>query len=476
MSYAQFSREDTTAVAKTKLAPHKALQRESASFLSSRAPLIVDQVLNSPGKPLDRETRAFFEARFGHDFSQVRIHTDGQASDSAKLVKANAYTVGNHLAFASGFYSPQSLEGKKLLAHELAHAVQQSQTRPLGTESLQISEPGDAWERRADAMAERAVTTGERLTPHSSEPMASNFLGRTCLQRQGDGQPLSPAARELTKDINKAALQAAQKLEEKGQDKLPDQAPVAPQSRRTPETPSPPPARTHVPPENLRPNPRDKGQPQPVEPTVVKPEESPPAASTSSATPKPDAGSSEWQVAPGIAAQTGPAQAGSMLQGAYQGKNWVPGKALDFLKYFHLQLGILNPSLTLQLTHLRALQSPAGSAATPAPPPDTAQLGGTIAPAVLKFSPKGLGVFTVSPQLGVAGAIAGDVFGQIKGPGKSGTHGQALGVINLQLDYSVSERVSFTATGGAQGGLDVGPKGRQGTGNINGSVVATYHF
>lgn len=145
--------------------------------------------------------------------------------------------------------------------------------------------------------------------------------------------------------------------------------------------------------------------------------------------------------------------------------------AVDFLRYFHLQFGILNPSLTLQLTHLRALESPSGSAAKPAPPPDTAQLGGTIAPAVLKF-----GDFTITPQLGVAGAVAGDVFGQTKGPGKSGTHGQALGLINLQVDYSLSKRVSLTATGGAQGGLDVGPKGPQGTGNINGSFVATYHF
>jgi hypothetical protein len=476
MSLALSSKKNRPAVApRQRAADHKLLQCKGAASppVFNRAPLMVDQVLNSPGKPLDRETRDFFEPRFGHDFSQVRIHTDGQASESAKLVKANAYTVGNHLAFGSGYYSPQSPKGKKLLAHELAHAVQQSQTRVKrsGTESLQISEPGDPWERQADAMAEKAVRTEESLTPQSSGPRKLTSLGDTCLQRQGDGKPLSPAAKELTDDINNAALQAAQKLQAKGEDKLPDHVPVAPQQRRAPETPSPPARGTHTPPENLRPNPRDKGQIRPVEPTVVKPEESPAVASTASATPQPDAGSSEWQFAHGIAAQSGPAQAGSAVQGAYQGKNWVPGMAVDFLKYFHLQLGILQPSLTLQLTHLRALQSPAGSAAAPAPPPDTAQLSGTIAPAVLKF-----GDFTITPQLGVAGAAAGDVFGQTKGPGKSGTHGQALGVINLQVDYSLSKRVSLTATGGAQGGVDIGPKGAQGTGNINGSFVATYHF
>jgi hypothetical protein len=388
-------------------------------------------------------------------------------------VNANAYTVGNHLAFDRGCYSPQSPEGKKLLAHELVHTVQQSQTRvrPPRSESLQVSEPGDAWERQADDMAEKAVKTEEGFVPLSPRPVALKALGETRLQRQGDEKPVGPAAKELSNDIQNAALQAAQKLQEKGYDKLPDHVPRAPQQRRMPEAPRPPAPIAHVPPENLRPTPRDKGRLPPVETALEKPQETPSAASTSSAPPQPDAGSSELQLAPGIAAQSGPAQAGLALQGAYQGKNWVPGMTVDFLKYFHLQLGILQPSLTLQLMHLRALQSPAGSAAKPAPPPDTGQLSATIAPAVLKF-----GDFTITPQLGLAGAVAGDVFGQIKGPGKSGTHGQALGIINLQVDYSLSKRVSLTATAGTQGGLDVGPKGPQGTGNVNGSFLATYHF
>lgn len=197
----------------------------------------------------------------------------------------------------------------------------------------------------------------------------------------------------------------------------------------------------------------------------------PAAPQPAAAAPKPDPGVREVQVASGIAAQSGPAQAGVVLQAALQGKNWVPGKVIDFLDYFHLQLGVLQPTLTLQLTHLRPVQPGGGSAAQPLPPPDAAQLGGTIAPASLK-----VGDFTITPQIGIAGALAGDVFGKTKGPGRSGRHEQALGVINLQIDYKLSERASLTAAAGAQGGLDVGPQGAQGVGNATGSVVATFHF
>jgi hypothetical protein len=83
-------------------------------------PAIVDDVLRSPGRALDGATRAQMEARFGHDFARVRIHTDVQADESARAVSAHAYTVGDHVVFASG-RTPRG----PLLAHELAHVVQQ---------------------------------------------------------------------------------------------------------------------------------------------------------------------------------------------------------------------------------------------------------------------------------------------------------------------------------------------------------------
>lgn len=92
---------------------------------AAAAPPIVDQVLSSPGRPLDAGARAFFEPRFGADLSDVRIHTGSKAEASAKAVNALAYTVGSNIVFGPGRYAPTELEGRLLLAHELTHVIQQ---------------------------------------------------------------------------------------------------------------------------------------------------------------------------------------------------------------------------------------------------------------------------------------------------------------------------------------------------------------
>jgi hypothetical protein len=89
------------------------------------APPIVQEVLASPGQPLDPATRTFMDSRFGHDFSHVRVHTDQRAAQSADAVAAHAYTVGADVVFGAGRYAPESGEGRRLLAHELTHVVQQ---------------------------------------------------------------------------------------------------------------------------------------------------------------------------------------------------------------------------------------------------------------------------------------------------------------------------------------------------------------
>jgi Domain of unknown function (DUF4157) len=81
-------------------------------------------VLNSPGAALDRVTRAYFEPRFKHDFSHVRVHTNPRAAESARAIGAAAYTVGSHIVFGANRYDPRSNAGGKLLAHELAHTIQ----------------------------------------------------------------------------------------------------------------------------------------------------------------------------------------------------------------------------------------------------------------------------------------------------------------------------------------------------------------
>jgi hypothetical protein len=90
-----------------------------------RAPAVVDEVLRSPGQPLNEPARVFMEPRFEYDFSRVRVHTDTAASESADAVSARAYTYGQHIVFAAGQYHPGSPAGRRLLAHELAHTIQQ---------------------------------------------------------------------------------------------------------------------------------------------------------------------------------------------------------------------------------------------------------------------------------------------------------------------------------------------------------------
>ncbi|PDV97880.1 DUF4157 domain-containing protein [Candidatus Chloroploca asiatica] len=107
------------------------IQRELAG--STSAPPSAGTVLPSTnGQPIDAPTRQSFEARFGHDFSGVRIHTGSQASDKAASIQARAFTTGNNIVFGAGAYAPGTQTGQTLLAHELAHVVQQRQGRALG--------------------------------------------------------------------------------------------------------------------------------------------------------------------------------------------------------------------------------------------------------------------------------------------------------------------------------------------------------
>ncbi len=166
-----------------------ALQRSATDRDSPAAvPPIVDQVLRSSGQPLDATTRAFMESRFGHDFSQVRVHTDAQAARSARAVGALAYTVGSDIAFAEGHFNPDSAPGSFLLAHELVHTLQQqrSTSRPPSGNigQLLIGDPNDRSEAEADAFAEQALApshfsgTGMQIKsvgPSSTEPVLARY-------------------------------------------------------------------------------------------------------------------------------------------------------------------------------------------------------------------------------------------------------------------------------------------------------------
>jgi hypothetical protein len=98
---------------------------EAGDTAAHVAPPIVQTALRGPGSPLDAATRGFFEARFNRNFAGVRIHTDDVSAASARAIGAQAYTLGNRIVFSSGRFAPATPQGRLLLAHELAHVVQQ---------------------------------------------------------------------------------------------------------------------------------------------------------------------------------------------------------------------------------------------------------------------------------------------------------------------------------------------------------------
>jgi hypothetical protein len=168
---------------KSGLAPKCPTLAPGANAVSiDRPPDTVRDVLRSPGQTLESSTRAFMEPRLGYDFSQVRVHTDSVAADSARAVNARAYTVGRDMVFGAGRYAPNTSEGQQLLAHELTHVVQQrgGVAKP---ETLSMASGGTA-EREADQIA-GTLASSERLPAQKTLPQVTTGM---CLARQSDGQ------------------------------------------------------------------------------------------------------------------------------------------------------------------------------------------------------------------------------------------------------------------------------------------------
>ncbi len=161
------------------------LQRQATRQVESGiAPPIVHEVLRSSGRPLDNETRAFMEPRFGHDFSRVRVHTDDKAAESARAVNARAYTVGQHVVMRQEACVPTTEAGQQLLAHELVHVVQQ-QGRSQLQAKLRVGSAGDVYEQEADRVTDKVVRisqpTDERwVSLRSTHPT----LAQPMIQRQ----------------------------------------------------------------------------------------------------------------------------------------------------------------------------------------------------------------------------------------------------------------------------------------------------
>jgi hypothetical protein len=149
---------------------HRAgLQRDAASSAwLGAAPPIVHEVLASPGQPLDVATRAYMEPRLGHDFSRVRVHADAKAAESARAVSALAYTVGRDVVFGAGQFSGESVAGRRLMAHELMHVVQQRDA-PATSGEITIGSSEEASELEAREASARLA---------GSEPVGGSETSR----------------------------------------------------------------------------------------------------------------------------------------------------------------------------------------------------------------------------------------------------------------------------------------------------------
>lgn len=145
------------------------LADEAAEEQADPSP-VHDVIGKGGGMPLDESTRATMESSFGQDFSDVRIHTDSKASESAEAVGANAYTVGNDVVFRSGHFDASSPTGQRTIAHELTHVVQQRSGPVDGTDApggIRLSDPDDRFERAADTTADQ-VLSGSSSTQASA--------------------------------------------------------------------------------------------------------------------------------------------------------------------------------------------------------------------------------------------------------------------------------------------------------------------
>jgi hypothetical protein len=149
--------------------------------LEKSAPAIVYEAVKSGGRPLDPELRAFFEPRLGRDLSTVRVHTNALADQSSRAVRAHAYTVREHIAFRSGSYSPTSESGRRLMAHELVHVVQQGAAGDAPLQNVAASDPRN----------ETASTTAVNAQP--SSPSIAFRVATERVQREGpDDTPGTP--------------------------------------------------------------------------------------------------------------------------------------------------------------------------------------------------------------------------------------------------------------------------------------------
>jgi hypothetical protein len=167
-------------------------RKEAGPAAPESAPDAALAVLAEPGRPLDDATRGFMETRFARDFGAVRIHRDGAAAASARAVGARAYAVGRDIVFGAGAYAPTEPAGRRLIAHELAHVIQQGQAEPIARSAPTLAAAPASLQRDTPGPAPASAAAG--AGPFAGEPAdlrdrrLSALAGlRTAVERIGKG-------------------------------------------------------------------------------------------------------------------------------------------------------------------------------------------------------------------------------------------------------------------------------------------------
>jgi len=184
---------------------NRAASRLRQSGAGDVAPIVAHVLKSGGGRPLDPATREYMESRLGVDLSRVRVHTDVGAADSAASLSSRAYTVGTDVVFAMGEYDPHSRGGRYLLAHELAHVVQQS---PAIARTDVTEAPLGATDSLAEAAARRAADAVLQPTHgpsnHAGRLAMRAAVGALQVQRQPESSLQSAGLPiELQSDINR---------------------------------------------------------------------------------------------------------------------------------------------------------------------------------------------------------------------------------------------------------------------------------
>jgi hypothetical protein len=177
-----------------------AAQREESSVL--------DVVGRGGGTPLDPTLQAEMSERLGAGFSEVRIHTDSTAADSAEAVQAKAYTVGNEIVFGHGAYSPDTTTGRHTIAHELTHVMQQRSGHVSGTDTglgFSVSDPSDRFEQAAELNAHESL----------ARPLPAQ---RTVVQRECEcgGSCVNCSGGQVNSDLQKTTSSLIQRKPTEG--------------------------------------------------------------------------------------------------------------------------------------------------------------------------------------------------------------------------------------------------------------------